>query len=97
MPHITLPLSPCQQSPESSSSATGGVGRSHGATQLGKRKGAIHRCNCGNVQTCQLRKLRPISGSLLGAAFCIRWQPKVMVRSMSAIVRPEVGAQLAHR
>ncbi|DBB13363.1 TPA: hypothetical protein ACH3X3_005097 [Trebouxia sp. C0006] len=53
MPHITLPLSPCQQSPESSSSATGGVG---GATQAGKRKGAIHRCNCGNVQTCQLRK-----------------------------------------
>ena len=56
MQHITLPLSPCQQSPESSSSATGGVGGSHGATQLGKRKGAIHRCNCSNVQNCQLHK-----------------------------------------
>ncbi len=56
MPHITLSLSPCQQSPESSISATEGVGGSDGATQLCKRKGAIHRCNCGNVQTCQLRK-----------------------------------------
>ncbi len=56
MQHITLPLSPCQQSPEFSSSATGGVGGSRGVTQLGKRKGAIDWCNCRNVQACQLHK-----------------------------------------
>ena len=54
MQHITLPVSPCQQSPESSSSAIGGVGRS--LSQLGKRTGAIDRCNCSNVQTCHLHK-----------------------------------------
>ncbi len=57
MPHIALCLSPCQQSPESSSGTTGGVGRSHSAPQLGKSKGAIDCCNYkGNVQTCRLQK-----------------------------------------
>ncbi len=56
MPRSTLPLSPCQQGPESSSGATRGVGRSHNAPQLGKRKGAIDWCNCSSVQTSQLHK-----------------------------------------
>ncbi|DBA65523.1 TPA: hypothetical protein ACH3X2_003179 [Trebouxia sp. C0005] len=57
MSQLTLPVSPCQQSPDSSSSATGGVGRSHSAPQLGKRKGAIDWCDYkGNLQTCQLHK-----------------------------------------
>ena len=57
MSQFTLPVSACQQSPDSSSSATGGVGRSLSAPQLGKRKGAIGWCNDkGNVQTCQLHK-----------------------------------------
>ena len=56
MSHSTLSLSPCQQGRQSSSSATGGVGRSHGAPQLGKRKGAVDRCNCSIMQTCQLHK-----------------------------------------
>ena len=52
-----LPPSPCQQSPDSSSSATGGVGRSHSAPQLAnqrKRKGVIDWRSCSYVQTCQL-------------------------------------------
>ncbi|DBA65510.1 TPA: hypothetical protein ACH3X2_003183 [Trebouxia sp. C0005] len=57
MSQLTLPVSPCQQSPDSSNSTTGGVGRSHSAPQLGKRKGAIDCCSSrGNVQTCQLHK-----------------------------------------
>ncbi|DBA67780.1 TPA: hypothetical protein ACH3X2_001214 [Trebouxia sp. C0005] len=57
MSQLTLPVSPCQQRPDSSSSATGVVGRSHSAPQLGKRKGAVGWCNDkGNVQTCQLHK-----------------------------------------
>ncbi|KAL0018388.1 hypothetical protein WJX77_002518 [Trebouxia sp. C0004] len=54
--HITLPVSPCQQSPGSSSRATGGVGRSRSAPQLAKRKGGIDWCSCSNMQTCQLHK-----------------------------------------
>ncbi|DBA65515.1 TPA: hypothetical protein ACH3X2_003172 [Trebouxia sp. C0005] len=57
MSQFTLPVSPCQQSPGSSSSAIGGVGRSRSAPQLGKRKGAIDCCSYrGNVQTCPLHK-----------------------------------------
>ncbi len=57
MPHIKLPVSPCQQSPESSIGAPGAVGRSQSAAQLGKRKAAIGWCkHKGNVQTCQLHK-----------------------------------------
>jgi len=57
MSQLTLPVSHCQQSPDSSSSATRGVSRSHSAPQLGKRKGSIDWCNYkGDVQTCQLHK-----------------------------------------
>ena len=56
MPH---PLSPCQQSPETSSSPTRSVSRSQSAPQPGKqrkRKGAIDWCSCSNVHTCQVHK-----------------------------------------
>ncbi|DBA81402.1 TPA: hypothetical protein ACH3X2_006820 [Trebouxia sp. C0005] len=57
MSQLTLPVTLCQQSPDSSSSATGGVGRFRSAPQLGKRKGTIGWCSYkGNVQTCQLHK-----------------------------------------
>ena len=59
MPRFTLPLSPCQRSPETGSSPAGSVNRSHSAPQLGKqrkRKGAIDWCSCSNMQTCQLHK-----------------------------------------
>ncbi|DBA72330.1 TPA: hypothetical protein ACH3X2_010571 [Trebouxia sp. C0005] len=57
MSQLAPPVSPCQQSPDSSSSAMGGIDRSHSAPQLGKRKGAVDWCNHkGNVQTCQLHK-----------------------------------------
>ena len=56
MPYTTLPLLACQQRPESSSGATGDVGRSQSAQLLGKRKVAIDQCNCTSVQTCLLHK-----------------------------------------
>ncbi len=40
---------------------------------------------------------RPASRSLLGAVFCLLWQLKIVVRSMSAPEGPEVGTRLARR
>ena len=58
--------------------------------------GAATRAMCRLVN-CSCTRLRPTSGSLLDVAFCLLWQPKEVVRSMSACVRPEVGTQLARR
>ncbi len=68
MPHIRIPSSPYQQTPESSNSAT----RSLGAPKLVKqrmRKSVTGWCSCSNVQTCQLHMAQANFGKSLRRGF----------------------------
>ena len=87
MPHFPLPPPPCQRRPEARSSPV----------ESGAVKVPLTGSTAALCRLAHCTKLRPTSGSRLGVAFCLLWQPKVLVKSISAHVRPEVGFQLARR